>query len=168
MGNLPLMDQTSSFPTLWQGFDPNPFITLEPSLPDKANFATPFSAPNPFTDNAESRIPSLDKLRAFAPRNGEINGYLKVKIHLHGLREEQPAPRPLYHHPGKRSRPEDEEEQLKQPEAERMVAQALHMCQEGEILRSPPNYGLNCNLSIVERKLFRFCKLFSPATKRHV
>jgi hypothetical protein len=117
-------------------------------------------------DDTESRIPTIDKLRVFTPRNGEINGYLKVRIHLQGLRDEQASPRPLCRQMGKRKRLEDDDEQpLEQTEMERALVRALRLREGRGCLKNPPNFGLNCNLSLVERKIFRFCKFPSHTTK---
>lgn len=165
-GDLHITDQTVHLPPSLDGLDPEIYVTLEPSLPDRSTLGVPPSAPNPFMDDAESRIPTIDKLRVFTPRNGEINGYLKVRIHLQGLREEQASPRPLCRQTGKRKRLEEDDEQpLAQSDIEREMVRALAVGKESGFLNNPPNFGLNCKLSLVERKIFRFCKSPSQPTK---
>lgn len=162
MGNLPFPDYSFQFPPSLDGFFPPDFISFEAVIPERSSRTIPTVA-NPFADDAENRIPSLDIIASFAPHNGEVNGYLKFKILTPSLQnDEPPSRRTLQYRSAKARRPrvdvEEEEEQTKDPEWQKMMKRALQIGKGGRILRNPPNFGLGCKLSPSERKVFRFCE----------
>lgn len=159
MGTLPVTDYPLQFPTSLDGFNSQNFVDFEAILPERSSRTIPSPLANPFADNAENRIPSLDAVATFAPQNGEVNGYLKFKILSPSLQHEEPSRRSLQYQSAKDHQPRDsDEEQAKKPEWQKMMKRALHIGKEGSVVRNPPNFGLGCKLSPVERKIFRFCE----------
>ncbi|KAI1169627.1 fungal-specific transcription factor domain-containing protein [Nemania sp. FL0916] len=127
------------------------------TLPDRASRTVILDVGNLYCDNLSNRISSIDSIAAFSLRKGELNGYVKCRISLPGVQEEQVSSRPLrYQRTADESLRKAHEVQGGRPESQRVVERALGISKEGSVLRIPPNFGLGCKLTIVERKIFKF------------
>ncbi|KAI0523911.1 fungal-specific transcription factor domain-containing protein [Xylaria bambusicola] len=127
------------------------------SLPDRASRIVPLNLGNLYADNVSNRLESINSIATFSPRNGEVNGYVKCRILPSDVQEERVSSRPLrYERTEKEVLQNTSEEQASKPESHRAVERALRIGKEGSVLRIPPNFGLGCKLTIVERKIFKF------------
>lgn len=150
-------DQPFQLPSYLDDIDPQVFFDLGALLPERSSRIIPIGIPNPFTDNAEKRIQSLDLLASFAPQNGEVNGYLKFKMLQASLQQERPSRRSLQYQSTKEKQSQcntmEEAEELRR---QRDRALALAVGKGSAVPKNPTNFGLNCKLRPVERKIFRF------------
>lgn len=132
------------------------YVQLDASLPVKKNREPSVKFDNPFLDNAVNRIPTIRSIANFSiENNGKVNGYVKFQLQKPDLQEEPKSYRPL------RLQSEDRTKDVQQdgesPSEPTPEQQALGMCKPDAVLRNPPDLGLYCKLTPVERKLHRFC-----------
>jgi len=132
---------------------------LDATLPALSSRTVIVTPPNPFLDNAVNHIPQINSTAKFLPQNGQVNGYIKFQFRKSDLQEEPRSTHPIRLQSTENNEtPNDHAEPEASPHSRLMLEQALGIAPEGSVLKMPPDFGLGCKLSNVERKLFRFCK----------
>jgi hypothetical protein len=116
---------------------------------------------NPFMDHADNRIPDLKMSTLARPKNGKLDGYLKIQFCQNHLIEE-----PL------RNCQLGVPLRLQLPRSARgltvpnpgtgtnaLVQQPLRIAPQSQVLPMPKDFGLGCKLNNIDHNLFNFCAL---------
>ena len=134
-------------------------INLDAVLPTTRVVDT--DAKTPFADNAHNRIPDLKMSNVPPPKDGKLDGYLKVEFY-----QNHPIEEPVRNYnlglPIRSQVPESSRSSTTPDaitDADALVRNTLGIGPQRQVLRMPKDLGLGCSLTNFDRHLFKFCAL---------
>jgi hypothetical protein len=134
-------------------------INLDAVLPTTRLVDT--DAKIPFADNADNRIPDLTLSTVTPPKDGKLDGYIKIKFcKNHPI--EEPVRNCHLGVPIRVQLPESSRSPTTPDaitDADALVRNTLGMGPPSQVLRMPKDLGLGCSLNDIDRNLFTFCGL---------